>query len=490
MPTVDANNSYWVQKFYRFKDRDRLFPCCHRTMEDCVEGCHPASPDLITIELGQVRVSDPVSIGALALITSKYSSCEELLVAQSAIWKNDEAAPLFYRCHIDWQARAGDFLEDIVEEIRESRLHVPYSFDGVAQVVELDRESVFRISFRGPEGTSANASVAEKGIVVKIEVRGRRVQIEMLYDSGFFTRRWAEQFLSHYGRAILFLVDCPDEKLAEFAPLSKEEMRCVATAFNDTSKGYSEGATLHGLVEQCADRHADSIAVLFEDQALTYQQLEESANRLANFLANRMGVCPGDQVGLMMRRSEKLVIALLGILKVGAAYVPINPSHPWHTVRYVIEQSAVNVLMVDSESVQEAATFRGEIFIVDLELDQLEEPDHRPAVTRDADLSAYVIFTSGSTGKPKGVAVPHRAIVNTILWRNECYGFDRADINLQMPSYAFDSSVVDIFCVLSTGGRLVLPQEDLRLDARYLKEMVLNHRVSRLILTPSYYRIL
>jgi amino acid adenylation domain-containing protein len=223
---------------------------------------------------------------------------------------------------------------------------------------------------------------------------------------------------------------------------------------------------------------------------LTYRGLNERANRLAWYLRTSLGVQPGDAVGIMTRRSEKMVVALLGIMKAGAAYVPIDPRHPWDIFSYMIANAGIKTLLVDSASTSSAAIFDGRLLILDIELDQLPTPSQDPEVTTTAADLAYVIYTSGSSGKPKGVAVEHRSIVNTILWRNEYYGFGPHDVNLQMPSFAFDSSVVDIFCVLSAGGTLLIPQEDVRLDARYLRKLAANHGVTSFVATPSYYKLL
>jgi bacitracin synthase 3 len=129
------------------------------------------------------------------------------------------------------------------------------------------------------------------------------------------------------------------------------------------------------------------------------------------------------------------------------------------------------------------------LFVVDLELPGAAAAPDPGVPVADSDL-AYVIYTSGSTGRPKGVAIEHRAIVNTVLWRNAFYAIGSADVNLQVPSFAFDSSVVDIFCVLTAGGTLVIPDEDLRLDARGLIALSVARGVTSCIVTPSYYKLL
>ena len=191
-----------------------------------------------------------------------------------------------------------------------------------------------------------------------------------------------------------------------------------------------------------------------------------------------------------MRRSETLVAALIGVMKAGAAYVPIDPKLPWEAVRLMVEDAGIGTLLVNSDTAANAANFDGQLFVMDIELDSLATPAVDPDVSLGADALAYAIYTSGSTGRPKSVALPHRAVVNTILWRNGYYGIDATDVNLQMPSFAFDSSVVDIFGFLAAGARLVIPDEDLRLDPQYLRGLIDTHGVTRLLVTSSFYKLL
>lgn len=257
-----------------------------------------------------------------------------------------------------------------------------------------------------------------------------------------------------------------------------------------TIEEYANRHFLHGLVEEQAKQTPNAVAVIYGKTVISYSELNESANRLAKFLHDTLGVRKGHLVGVIMERSELMIIALLGILKAGAGYAPINPSDPWERVNYMVKNAGIRTLVVNSDTVASASGFQGNLYIFDVEFSALPHGAcNLPTNFTDAEL-AYVIYTSGSTGLPKGVAVEHRAIVNTILWRNQYYGLNEQDVTLQMPSYAFDSSVADIFCSLSSGGRLVIPREDLRMDIEYIKQTIQSHGATRLLLTPSYYALL
>ena len=229
--------------------------------------------------------------------------------------------------------------------------------------------------------------------------------------------------------------------------------------------------TLHGLVVAQAARTPDAVAVKFGDQTITYAALTARAGHFAAVLHNQYGVRPGDRVGLMADRSDSLIVALLGILRAGAAYVPINPRHPAELVEYMLTNAGADVLVVDADSVSAASLYRGELVFLELELQDDGMPFESPTLTDAEDALAYVIYTSGSTGRPKGSAIEHRAICNTIRWRNRFYDFSPRDVVLQIPSFAFDSSVADIFSALTCGATLVMIAEARRLDARVVRTL-------------------
>jgi bacitracin synthase 3 len=485
MATQDLNNSYWAQKLYQFREGIQLFPA---RQPGSSNGSHNAEFEIPLPP--RFRFNAPVYIGGLALLVAKYSARDEVLIAEHAAGESGKLSPLFYRCEIQRDWPTDSFLAHVDAEIQTAREHLPYSLETVAALLSLKEETVFRIGFSAAPGADPHSLMPAEGMFLRIKDDGPTMRLAFSYDARCYCRNWIEQFGRHYLRVLSFLTSNRPARLGELRLLSSEEERRIAAQFNHTERDYPAGKTLHGLLEDRAASDPGSVAVIFQNEELTYRDLNEKANRLAHFLRDQLNVRPGDIVGVMLKRSEKMVVAMLAIMKAGAAYVPINAKHPWATLNYMIDNAGIGVLLVDTESVSRAATFAGDLFIIDIELDTLDTAVTDPVVEVSASDLAYVIYTSGSTGRPKGVAIQHRAIVNTILWRNEYYGLDQSDVSLQMPSFAFDSSVVDIFCVLCAGGRLVIPDEELRLDAQYLKATILKQGATRLILTPSYYRVL
>ena len=222
---------------------------------------------------------------------------------------------------------------------------------------------------------------------------------------------------------------------------------------------------------------------------VTYGDMRERVKALAARL-RRHGVGSGTIVGLMVERGIDMVVGMLAIVEAGGAYLPLDPAYPRKRLEFMLADSGAS-LVVSHQALIRDFPYEGDWLAMDdpalqepLDID-IEEWD-RPK----GDDLAYVIYTSGSTGTPKGVMVEHKAIANTLRWRRDFYQFDQNDTVLQMPSFSFDSSVEDIFTPLVSGARLVLQQQENRFDLPYLDRLLLDNKVSHILVVPNYYRML
>ncbi|MEV0614746.1 non-ribosomal peptide synthetase [Nonomuraea sp. NPDC050404] len=238
--------------------------------------------------------------------------------------------------------------------------------------------------------------------------------------------------------------------------------------------------TLHGLVERRAARTPHAAAVSGPDAEWTYAELEERAERIAAGLRAR-GVRPGELVGMAVERSATAVAVILGIMKHGCAYVPLDPAYPEERLRLIVEDCAPSVVVHGD---LEPLGF-GAVRAIDAGhlLAERARPEPRPAAS--AEDAAYVIYTSGSTGRPKGVVVPHRGIVNRILWEGAVYPTGPDDAVLLHTSLSFDISLWEIFTPLSSGARVVVADPIYRDDPRYLVDLMRRESVTCLALVPS-----
>lgn len=481
-PAPHAN--YWIEELGAFHHGRPLFP---NVLSSAPAADASARVHYRLAADGSVSL-EVLGCAAMVLVASRYNGGERVVIATPATGPGEGVT-----CVLPgpWheQEQVRDFLARIGEALAAARRHEPCPLDGVAAGLGLDAEGLSRacLQLAYAHGAAAAPAVLREraGLLVRVEAAA----VEVHARGGVCPPVLAQQVAAHVARAAAWLAAHGDRRLADCELLAPEERRQVGQTFNDTAVAVPPGLTLHGLIAAQAGRTPDAIAVVHGETALTYRAFDRRSNHLAAILRRDFRVSTGACVGVMMDRSEHAIVAMTGVMKAGAAYVPINPRHPWETVRYMIENAGISVLIVDSESIAAASNFSGDLLVIDIEMRGAPEADAPAPAAAGGDL-AYVIYTSGSTGRPKGVAVEHRAVVNTILWRNAFYGIGPSDINLQIPSFSFDSSVVDIFCVLTAGGTLVVPDEDMRLDARRLLEVSVARRVTSCIVTPSYYRLL
>ncbi|GAA6620567.1 amino acid adenylation domain-containing protein [Scytonema sp. NUACC26] len=247
---------------------------------------------------------------------------------------------------------------------------------------------------------------------------------------------------------------------------------------------------IHQLFEKQVERSPDAIAVTFENQQLTYRQLNQQANQLAYHL-RALGVEKEVLVGICVERSLEMVVGLLGILKAGGAYVPIDPAYPKERLAFIMEDTQTPVLLTQTPLVNNLPSCQAKIVCLDSDWEQIaQNSQDNPICETTVDNLIYVIYTSGSTGKPKGVMIPHRGIHNQLFWRQTTFGLSQVDKVLQTISLSFDPSVWQIFWCLLFGGQLVLPSPGEHRDTAYLVKTIFEQQITVLALVPSLLRVL
>jgi amino acid adenylation domain-containing protein len=305
------------------------------------------------------------------------------------------------------------------------------------------------------------------------------------YSRDLFDPESAGRLVDQFRVLLAAIAKSPDTPVAELPLLSGAAANEIVSAWNATERAYDLETSLPRLLEAQASRTPDAIAVVFENDALSYRALDAAATRLAAALRSR-GIAAGDVVGVYAERSLELVVALCAIVKAGAAYCPLDPSYPPDRLSYMTATAGVGLVLTQSR-LAEAVDRLGVAHLAldgDSWRDPLEPlPVALPSVHPD-DL-AYVIYTSGSTGRPKGVMVSHRAIVNRLLWMQDEYRLTPEDAILQKTTFSFDVSVWEFFWPLMTGARLVVARPDGHRDAAYLTRVIRDEGVTVLHFVPS-----
>lgn len=267
--------------------------------------------------------------------------------------------------------------------------------------------------------------------------------------------------------------------------ITPNEKNILLNEFNKNDVAYEKNDTIATLFSAIAKAHPDDIAVVFENTSLTYKELDEKSNYLADVLV-RSGANRNSFVGVLFNRSLEMIISMLAVLKSGAGYMPINPDYPDDRIEYMISDSNCKIMLMS----EDMTYIDKNLTNIVVKSNKLLEKENFDNVSNSDDL-AYIIYTSGSTGKPKGVMIRHYSIVNTLLWRKETYGFDSDISVLQIPSFAFDSSVEDIFTPLISGSKLVLVnQSNSNFDITLIRELIIKENINHILVVPSFYNVL
>jgi len=326
---------------------------------------------------------------------------------------------------------------------------------------------------RTEKTTTASAAVAKEGtarfdLTLSVTESPAGLAGSLEYNVDLFERSTIRRMLDHYARLLEALANSPDVPLSRLQMLNEDERQRQLVEWNATARAYPDDTCIHELVEAHARLRPDAIALIHEGRQLTYAELNRRANRLAHQLMKR-GTGPEVRVGLCMPRSAEMVIGILGILKAGGCYVPLDPDYPRKRLEYLLEDAQIGLVVTEADVPELSAS--GESDNVD-----------RKALGLCPDHPAYLIYTSASTGTPKGVIGLHRSIVNRVNWLAHSLGVAADEVLCQKTSVAFVDHVAEIFQALSAGVPLVIippallqsPQALLRdLDARGVTQLTL-----------------
>jgi amino acid adenylation domain-containing protein len=327
-----------------------------------------------------------------------------------------------------------------------------------------------------------------------LAVPGERLRLIAVFDPRRYRAAAVDRLLEQLDTILDAMASAPERPPSEVPLLSEGQRRRVLERWNDTRVEFAPHATIHELIEACAARTPGAVAVASDDGAVDYRGLDELANRLAHLLQER-GVGRGACVPVFMERSADAIVAILAVLKAGAAYVPVDAAFPAQRLGYLLEDLAADgtgrPLVITQRSLLDRLS-GADVDVVCVDRDAAEidrRPATKPPATSGADDLAYLIYTSGSTGRPKGVMITHANLINSTLARPHHYP-EPLSAYLLLSSLATDSSVAGIFWTLCTGATLILPRGRQEQDLDALRELMLKYRASHLLGVPSLYNLL
>ena len=316
------------------------------------------------------------------------------------------------------------------------------------------------------------------------------VAIALEYNTDLFDAATIIRMLGHFRNLLEGIAANPEQRISTLPLLADAERRKLIFDWNDTAIDYTRDRCIHELFEAQVERAPDAIAVVFEQQRLTYAELNRRANQLAHYL-QEMGVGPESLVGICLERSIEMIVAVLGTLKAGGAYVPLDPDYPRERLAFIIEDARVSVLITKRGVVPELEQSVAKAVWLDNELEEMaKQKAENPASGVRAQNLAYVIYTSGSTGQPKGVMIAHQGICNRLQWGQQVHPLAESDSVLQATSFSFDVSVLEIFAPLVAGARLIITRPGGARDPAYLVKVMAEHKVTVANFVPSLLQVL
>ncbi|MFN6530673.1 non-ribosomal peptide synthetase [Nostoc sp. ChiSLP03a] len=355
--------------------------------------------------------------------------------------------------------------EKLVEELHPSRdlsYNPLFQVMFVLQNVPKPNISLSDISVTYEEGYNGTSKFdltlfmedSEQGLVATCE-----------YNTDLFNADTVTRMLGHLQTLLESIVSDPQQRISDLQLLTPSEAQKLLVEWNDTKTDYPQNKCIHQLFEAQVEKTPDAIAVVFENQQLTYRELNNQANQLAHYLQS-LGVKPEVLVGICLERSPLMVVAVLGILKAGGAYLPLDPVHPKERLAFILEDTQSPVLLTQQGLIEKLPTDNTKVICLDLNWKEIaQESSKNPICKTDFANLAYVIYTSGSTGKPKGTLIPHQGLLNYLSWCTQAYTVEQGKGTTVHSSLAFDLTITSLFSPLLVGRQVELISEDQSIES-------------------------
>ncbi|MDX3503338.1 amino acid adenylation domain-containing protein [Streptomyces sp. ATCC51928] len=458
-----------------------------------------------------------VLLAAFQLVLSRFSGQRDFAVGSPVAGRPEPELEglvgmfvnvLALRARLDGDPAFTDLLARTRETCLEAYAHQELPFAQLVSELNVERDVTRSPVFQAVLAIQNYASAApQEELALEIEpfglrAAGTRFDLELFlmewpgglrgafnYNTDLFDESGIARIADSLDRLLHAVADRPDLPVSAHDLLDPVERTRMLDTWNDTAVALPDDATLTGLVAAQIARTPDAVAVDFGGETLTYAELDRSAVRIARRLA-REGVGPGSLVAVSAERSLDLLPGLLGVLRTGAAYTPLDPEYPAERLAFMLADSGAEVLLTQRRApVPEGCAAR--VLLLDDPAEWDGDDDGEPGgdgvrlVGPAADDLAYMIYTSGSTGRPKGVPNTHRAIANRLLWMARTYGLTPADAVLQKTPTGFDVSVWELFLPLITGARLVVAQPGGHKDAAHLRDTIAEHGVTVAHFVPA-----
>ncbi len=428
---------------------------------------------------------------AFAILLSRYSGQSDIVIG----------SPIANRTHSEMESLIGFFVntlvlrldlaenlffEDVLQQARQVALeayaHQDIPFEQLVGALQPERNlshsPLFQVMFVLQNADLPDLELAGLSVTL-LELESVTTKFDLTleltetalglsgkleYNTDLFERTAIKRLSDHLQVLLTGIVENPKTPIHELPLLTKAEQQQLS-AWNDTAADYPQDLCIHQLFEAQVENTPEAVAVAFENQQLTYRELNTQANQLAHYLQT-LGVKPEVLVGICVERSIEMVIGVLGILKAGGAYVPLDPAYPAARLAFILEDAQMPVLLSQKSLKEGLPETQAQVVCLDVEAETLSQYRFENPVSRvGSENLAYVIYTSGSTGNPKGVTIEHRNVIALLEWSKTIFTPEQISGALLSTSLNFDVSVFELFVPLTRGGRIIVVENILSLAA-------------------------
>jgi amino acid adenylation domain-containing protein/non-ribosomal peptide synthase protein (TIGR01720 family) len=449
---------------------------------------------------------------AFAVLLHRYSGQEDMVIGVPIANRNRKEIEPLIGFFLNTLALRADLSSDpdfmtLLKRVRQTALDAYANqdapFERLVEAVQpersLSRTPLFQVMFvlqnahaEKPMGADIAINVLETETVaaqfdltLEMVETGSGLACKFDYTCDLFEESTISRMAGHLGVLLEGVAAHPDLPISDLPLLTRSERRRLLHDFSGAAADYPRDKTIVQLFENQVLKTPDNVAVIFGNIRIRYQELNEKANRIAHFLRQEYNIQPEDRVGVVLHRSEWLIIGMMGIMKAGGAYVPVDPEYPLERIGYMLEDSGCKAVLTEKEN---AGLFlESKAGIPTVNIRDIDHPDKRnPSHVAHQNHLAYVIYTSGSTGQPKGVMLEHQGFINMVLSQINELGIAENDSVLQFASCSFDGSMYEMFIALLSGAGLVCLEQDRIRDPVELMAAIRDKGATVAALPPAY----
>lgn len=432
-----------------------------------------------------------VLAAVLNILLHKYSGQSDLVLGTPIAGRRfDETEPLIglflnnlvLRTKIDENDSFKDLLMKVKEVCLGAYSHQDVPFEKLVEELSPERtmshSPLFQVMFSLQAEISSNAKKTDlgdlriEGLAADTGTSKFDLTFQLLessehfaglveFNSDLFHQETIERISNHFKNLTETVIKFPNRKIRDLELLNEAEREEIVYGLNRTDGNFPKNDFIDGLIKKQSEKMPDSLALVCGEKSYSYAQLDKITNRIARYLLKK-GVVAEDLIGIHLNRSEKMIAAMLGVLKAGGGYVPLDPDYPVERLKYMVEDSGMKIVISDTGiGINGIEEIKLEAEWEEIGKESDKSLDTAETGARNSDLTAYVIYTSGSTGKPKGVVISHRNVVNFFKAMDDKLGFDKSEVWLAVTSISFDISVLEIFWTLSHGAKVVIQKDRL-----------------------------